>query len=335
MSAEQRKARVTSKDVARLAGVTQPTVSRALRDDPRVTEETKERVRSAATTLGYVANVLGRSLSTRETRQVAMVADLNNPLYPSLVAPIHDELAALGYRMVLLAERGDEMDVYERLLDRSVDGAVLTTTWLRGSLAQELRKREVPFVFLNRVSDRTPGDAVISANADGAAQVAALFVSQGHRRVGAVFGASETSTSRDREQGFRKVLDDAGLELPPRRVHRGWFTHHHGVEGFAALMRGRSQPTAIFCVNDATAIGVLNAAQLAGVKVPGDLAVVGFDDIEMASWPAFELTTVRNPLEAMARRSVQLLVDRLQGRAPEQPRVEEMPVELLLRRTHG
>jgi len=335
MSTEQRKARVTSKDVARLAGVTQPTVSRALRDDPRVTEETKQRVRDAASSLGYVANVLGRSLSTRQTRQVAMVADLNNPLYPSLVAPIHDELAGLGYGMVLLAERGDEVDVYERLLDRSVDGAVLTTTRLRGSLAHELRNREVPFVFLNRVSDRTPGDAVVSANAEGAAQVAALFVSQGHRRVGAVLGVPETSTSRDREQGFRKVLADAGIELPRRWVHRGWFTHHHGVEGFEAIMSGRDRPTAIFCVNDATAIGVLNAAMLAGVKVPDDLAVVGFDDIEMASWPAFELTTVRSPLAAMARRAVQLLVGRLQGHAPEQPRVEEMPVSLLLRRTHG
>lgn len=335
MSEEQPKRRVTSKDVARLAGVTQPTVSRALRDDPRVTEDTKRRVESAATTLGYVANVLGRGLSTRETRQVAMVADLNNPLYPSLVAPVHDELESLGYRTVVLAERGDEMAVYERLLDRSVDGAVLTTTRLRSSLARELKKREVPFVFLNRISDRTPGDAVTSDNAQGAAQVASLFVSQGHRRVGAVFGPEETSTSRDREAAFRRRLEDAGIQLAPHRVHRGWFTYRHGVEGFNALMRGRHKPTAIFCVNDVTAIGVLNAAQVAGVRVPDDLAVVGFDDIDMASWPAFALTTVHNPLEAMARRSVQLLVARLQGRAPQRPQTEEFPVSLLLRSTHG
>jgi hypothetical protein len=119
---------VTSHDVARLAGVSQPTVSRALRDDPRVSQTTRRKVLEAARVLGYVPSELGRSLSTRVSRQIAMVADIDNALYPVLVRPIHDALAEQGYRMVVVAEQGDEASAYERLFDRSADAAILTTT---------------------------------------------------------------------------------------------------------------------------------------------------------------------------------------------------------------
>lgn len=335
MTSENRRTSVTSKDVARLAGVTQPTVSRALRNDPRVTPETKLKVMEAVQKLGYVASDLGRSLSTRETRQIAMVADLDNPLYPQLVAPIHDELAGFGYRTVLFAERGDEIALYERLFDRSVDGVVLTTTRLRSSLPHELHERGLPFVFLNRVSERTPGDAVLGANADGARQMAELLLGLGHRRIAAVFGPAETSSARDRQAGFERALSAGGVELPAARVHHGWFAHRHGVEGFETVWRGRHKPTAIFCVNDAVAIGVLSAALERGVSVPDDVAVVGFDDIDMASWPAFRLSTVHNPIDDMARQAVRLLVKRLQGDHDAEPEHVELPVELVLRKTHG
>ncbi|MYW02815.1 LacI family DNA-binding transcriptional regulator, partial [Streptomyces sp. SID3343] len=137
---------VTSRDVARLAGVSQPTVSRALRDDPRVSHEARTRVLAAARELGYVPSELGRSLSTSATRQVALVADIGNMLYPVLMGPVHDRLLAGGYRMLMLAEQGDEAPEYERLLDRSIDGAILTTTLLNSSLPYELHRRGLPFV---------------------------------------------------------------------------------------------------------------------------------------------------------------------------------------------
>jgi LacI family transcriptional regulator len=335
MTTGRRRTGVTSKDVARLAGVTQPTVSRALRNDPRVAPETMLRVIEAADKLGYVASDLGRSLSAGETRQIAMVADLDNPLYPQLVAPVHDELAGFGYRTVLFAERGDEIALYERLFDRSVDGVVLTTTRLRSSLPRELHERGLPFVFVNRVSERTPGDAVVGANADGARQVAELLLELGHRRIAAILGPAETSSARDRQAGFERALSEGGVELPPARVHHGWFAHRHGIEGFDAVWRGRHKPTAIFCVNDAVAIGVLSAASERGVSVPDDVAVVGFDDIDMASWPAFRLSTVHNPIEEMARQAVRLLVERLQGDHGAEPTHLELPVALVLRSTHG
>ena len=324
----------TSHDVARLAGVSQPTVSRALRGETRVAEATRARVLQAAAELGYVTSELGRGLSTRSTRQVAMVADLQNALYPSLVQPLHDRFAEHGLRMVLLAERGDDQATYERVLDRSVDGVVLTTTLIGSSLSRGLLKRGVPFVELNRLSGRRRVHGVAADNQAGAMEVAGLLLAAGHRRIAAVLGDRDASTAREREAGFRAALAQAGVALPDHRVVHGGFGHDDGERGLAAVMTGRHRPTAVFCVSDLVAVGVLNQAQRMGLSVPDDVAVVGFDDIAMASWPCFDLTTARVDLTGMAVAAADILVERLGGATPP-ARTRVFPVELVLRGTHG
>ena len=324
---------VTSHDVARLAGVSQPTVSRALRPDSQVSAGTRERVRRAAETLGYVPSELGRSLSTRSTRQIAMVADVDNPLYPQLVGPLHDAFAAQGYRMVLLAERNEEIGGDERLLDGSIDGAVLTTSQRNASLPAQLAERGVPFVQLNRVSDLVDADSVTADNAVGGRLVADLLVGLGHRDVGAVFGPKETSSAGERERGFRAGLRSGGVRLPAQRVVRGWFTYQVGFDGLATMLRGTARPTAVFCSNDIVAVGALNALSAAGLRAPDDVTIVGFDDLAIAAWPVFDLTTVRVDFEAMARRAAELLLERIAdpGRLPVH---ERFPVALVERTTH-
>ena len=323
----------TSHDVARLAGVSQPTVSRALRGDPRVAEATRQRVLAAATELGYVASELGRSLSTRSTRQVAMLADLGNALYPTLVEPLHDAFAERGYRMVLLAERGDDRATYLRVLDRSVDGVVLTTTLLKSSLSKGLLDRDMPFVELNRLSGRRRAVGVAADNRGGAEDVVRLFTSAGHKRIAAVFGDEQASTSRDRATGFRKAMAEAGLALPESRVTYGGFGYEDGERGFAAVTAGRHRPTAVFCGGDAIAIGALNQARRMGLRVPEDVAVVGFDDLAMSAWPSFRLTTVHADLEAMAWAAADLLVRRMSGDETATG-VRTFPTRLVLRSTH-
>jgi LacI family transcriptional regulator len=325
---------VTSHDVARLAGVSQPTVSRALRGDPRVARSTRERVVEAAAALGYVTSELGRSLKTRATRQIAMVADLENPLYPVLVPALHDAFAGHGYRMVLLAERGDDMDTYARLLDRSVDGAVLTTSLLRSSLPLRLSEQGLPFVQLNRTSELVTADAVTADNEAGGALAARFLLDLGHEKVGAIFGPEETSTARDRERGFRSVLDAAAIPMPSDWVRRGWYGYEDGRRQFLDLMSRATRPTAVFCVNDHVAIGALNAAIEVGIDVPGDVSVLGFDDLAMASWAAFRLTSVRVNFGRMAHEAAEMLVYRLTG-SDSNTRQQSFPVELVERATHA
>lgn len=325
---------VTSHDVARLAGVSQATVSRALRHDARVTEATQRRVREAADALGYVTSELGRGLSTRSTRRIALVAELENTLYHQLMAPIHDELLERGYRMSLLAERGEDSTLSERLLDRSVDGAILMTTRLNSTLPLALERRRLPFVLLNRISDLVDAPSVSADNLGGARNAAELLVRQGHSRVGAIFGPSDTSTARDREAGFRDALDEAGIALPSRRLFRGEYDHAAGRLGLETLVGASDPPTAIFCANDFIAIGALNRATQLGMTVPDDVAVMGFDDIDMAAWPAFQLTTVHNPLLEMARHAATLLVNLVEGRTSEVTRAI-YPTNVVVRQTHG
>lgn len=324
---------VTSHDVARLAGVSQPTVSRALRPDSQVSAATRERVRHAARTLGYVPSELGRSLATRSTRQIAMVADVDNPLYPLLVGPLHDAFEAQGYRMVLLAERDEELGGAERLLDASVDGAVLTTSQRNAALPVQLIDRGLPFVQLNRVSDLVDADSVTADNAVGGRMVADLITGMGHREIGAIFGPQETSSAGERERGFRAGLRAARVRLPTQRVVRGWFTYQVGFEGMRRMLDRGDPPTAVFCGNDIVAVGALNALRAAGLSAPEDVSVVGFDDLAIAGWPVFALTTIRVDFEAMARRSAVLLLDRL-AESGRRPVHERFPVQLVSRSTH-
>ena len=208
----------TSHDVARLAGVSQPTVSRALRGDPRVAEATRDRVRQAAAELGYVPSELGRSLSTRSTRQIAMVADLRNALYPALVEPLHDRFAELGLRMVLLAERGDDRTTYERVLDRSVDGVVLTTTLHRSSLSRGLLERGVPVVELNRLSGCRGVDGITADNFAAGAGMARLLLA---RDTGGSARSSAAATRAPASVGEGLPLGACrGWGRTPRRLGR-------------------------------------------------------------------------------------------------------------------
>ena len=327
--------RVTSRDVAERAGVSQPTVSRVLRGDPRVRPETKDRILRAARDLSYVPDSIGRNLVNRTTGQVALVADLGNPFYPRLMTPVHDELAAAGYRMVLLSERNDEDLLSRHLLDRSVDGVVLSTVARSSRLPRELRRRGVPFVLLNRFVGGVAADRAVADNRSGAAEVAELLLGLGHRDIGLVMGPVDTSTGEEREQGFREVAARVGAPVLDRRVWHGGLHHEDGVAGFEAIAGRGPMPTALFCVNDFVAVGALNAAIEAGLRVPEDLSIVGFDDVSMAAWPCFDLTTVQVPVDAMARAATTLLIDRLRGDAPTRPRHRTFDTPLILRSSHA
>lgn len=305
---------VTSHDVARLAGVSQSTVSRALRGDPRVSALTATRVREAAESLRYTPSVLGRSLSMRSTRTIGVLTgDLTNPFYPYIVAPLHEQLERLGYRMVLLADGEAEDQALQRLSDGSLDGLVLSSPMIDSLLPPELVRRQLPFVFLNRTTDDVTADCAIVDNALGGSLVGAELIRLGHLRVGALFGPRETSTGRDRERGFRAALEAGGIELAEEGVEYGRFAFETGYDGIQRLLSRLDPPTAVFCGNDVIALGAINGAARAGARIPDDVSLVGFDDIPPAAWEVFSLTTVRQPMVEMARTAASLLVERLEA----------------------
>lgn len=324
----------TSRDVARLAGVSQPTVSRALRGDPKVTTETRRRIAEAAQALKYVPSQMGRSLSTQATQRVAMVADLANPLYPLILPAIHDSFASRGYRMVLLAEREDDDAAYSPLLDRSVDGVLLTTTRTESTMPFELQQRGIPMVMLNRIGGMVAADSVVADNHQAGRAAAEMLISAGHRNIGLIAGPAAASTSTDREAGIREALADADIPLRSSHVTRGWFGHDSGERGMRNLMSLERPPRAVICISDSVAIGALNAARELGLRVPEDVALVGIDDIPTSSWPICNLSTVAIPLAEMAQDAANLLMDRLTGVITDEPVRHVHPVRSIPRGTH-
>ena len=184
----------TSHDVALEAGVSQPTVSRALRGDPRVTEATRRRVLQAAERLGYVTSDRGRSLSTRRTSRIGVVVeDLDNPFYLELLDVLHERLERADVRMIVLTPQRNDPERVERLVDGSIDGAILTTTHLDSPLPAQLRTRRFPFVLLNRTVDDPAYASCAVDNRAGAIRLAEETLRAGHRAIAAVFGPETVS----------------------------------------------------------------------------------------------------------------------------------------------
>lgn len=321
---------ITSLDVARAAGVSQATVSRALRDERGVSPQTRARVRAAARKLGYVA---GRP---RSTGAVAVVsAPLDNPFYPALVGPLQEALDRLGLRTVLLVDLPDRPPDLSTLVDGAFAGVVLTTCERGSTLPAELAARGVPVALADRAVDECAVDTCVADNRFGAATVAELLVELGHRRIAAIMGPESASTGHERWIGFVDRL--AALGVPPQDVAlvRGPFTAETGRRGLEALLGdGSALPTAVFCGNDVIAGGVLDAATALGLRVPEDLTVVGFGGTSRTGWGRDDLTTVHVDLAAMATTVAEALAARL--RSPDAParRVVLVP-RLLARGTHA
>jgi LacI family transcriptional regulator len=327
---------VTSHDVARLAGVSQPTVSRALRNSPKVSEDTKRRVREAATALGYVPSETGRALSSGRTRRIGLLlTDLENQFYPHVIAPMHRELEALDYQLVLQTESSDTGRVAERLLANSLDGVLLATTTVDSVLPVRLRDRGVPFVYFNRTSESVAADSAEVDAESGMYELARRILDLGHRRVGAIFGPRNASTAEHRERALREALAAASVTVSGSMSYRGPFDVETGYVGARRLLEAEQPPTVIVCGNDVVAYGALNAAHELGRAVPGDVSIVGFDDLPEARWPMMQLTTVAFDLDAMARRAASLLVARIEGGPDEPYRHESFPSRLVERRTLG
>jgi LacI family transcriptional regulator len=330
---------VTSRDVARELGISQSTVSRALRQDPRVADATIKRVAEAAKRMHYTPNLAGRSLITRRSTTVGIVvSDITNPFYPELVEILHNEFAVAGYRSILLNERTDaHLEAYVTALVRgtAVDGLVYASAMLNMPLIGNDDGAAFPVVLLNRAIDSPTVDTVVSDNRAGGRLAAKALVTRGHTRIALVSGPENTSTGRDREIGFLEQLQKMQVPFDPRLRRTGPYSHESGLRAGIDLLGSDAAPTAIFAGNDVMAFGVLDAARQLGLAVPERVSVIGFDDIDMADWAAFGLTTIRQPLAEMSRAAAKLLLDRLAPGDLIPARMHVFPVEVVDRSTLG
>jgi DNA-binding LacI/PurR family transcriptional regulator len=324
--------RATSVDVARLAGVSQSTVSRTFSLDTRIAPETRAKVLAAAEQLGYAPNAIARSLSTNRTNIIGIVmANITNPFYPYVLEQFIAQLQQTG-RQALLFTPGPNQDVDDVLplaLQYRVDGLIITSATVSSEMADEFSRQGTPVVLFNRYVLGANVSAVCCDNAEGGRFVANLLLDAGHKRLGYIAGSGDTSTNIDRERGFTDRLHERGVSHVLRA--QGTYSYESGYESALQLLRGSTPPDALFCANDITAMGAIDAARFElGLSVPNDLTVIGFDDIPPAAWPVYSLTTIRQPVKRMIAKTLQLLFERIEQ--PDTPPVLELiPGELIRR----
>ncbi len=302
----------TSIQVAQLAGVSQSTVSRVFSANNLVADETTAKVIEAARTLGYKPNAIARSLITRRTDMIGIVmAEITSPFYPYVLEKFTQRLHEWGKR-VLLFSTGPGSDVDETLQDvlrYQVDGLIVANATLSSALVHECAERGTPLMLFNRYVRGAQAGAVCCDNVAGGQLVADMLIEAGHQRLAYIAGKPNTSTNMDRERGFSERLRE--LNYGPFLREGGEYTYQSGYDAAQRLLHRDDPPDAIFCANDITALGAIDAARDLGVPIPDELSIVGFDDIPAASWTAYSLTTVRQPVNAMIDMSVRVLLERV------------------------
>ena len=329
------KPRVTLRDLAHDLDVSIATVSRAFQDGVTIADETRQIVLTRAAELGYRPNPLARSLITKRTHIAGIVAaDITNPFYPEVLTGLAERLQSIDMNVMLVPagpSRGSD-EALRILLRYQPDIAIMLAAPLPSAAAQACQEAGTPVIFFNRHIAGGGSWAVTCDNVRGAQQIADYLVDQGHKRLAYIAGRPDASTNVERWRGFSSRCTRRGV-LAPIREEAGAFSYEAGYAAARRLLARKPRPDAIFGANDVVALGVVDAARREfGLKVPQDLSVVGFDDISMASWPAYSLTTLRQPVKAMIDSTVDL-AQRLTRRSTEKPSAIRLPGELIVRST--
>ncbi len=303
---------ITSQDVARKAGVSQSAVSRVFSPGASASAEMAKKVHKAADELGYRPNVLARSLITGKSKIIGLVvAYLENQFYPEALEKLSHALQERGYHvLIFMATMTDENadQILNELLDYQVDGIVMASTSMSAELARSCRSAGVPVVLFNRRQEDKNLSAVTSGNVQGGKKIAEFLIAGEHQRIAHIAGWEAASTQRDRELGFMQEMERHNIPLFAREV--GNYHYHSAQDAARRMFKQKDIPDAVFVGNDHMAMAVMECLRHEfNLSIPDDVSIVGYDDVELASWPSFDLTTIRQASNRMVTNTVQILMD--------------------------
>ena len=309
------------RDVARRAGVSIATVSRAVNRIPTVDPELVKRVRKAVDEVGYVPNTQARTLVSGRSRILGLiVSEITNPFFPELVQEFENLAVAQGYEVMIGSTNYEPAlteSLIRRMLQRNVDGVAVMTFGIEEELVQKLVEREFPLVFVD-AGPPLPNIRVLKVDyGEGIRQAVQHLAALGHRRIAFISGPLRLRSAVARRDAFLKSMAELGLTVPAEHMVEGDHTMEGGMGAMERLTALSDLPTAVQCSNDMTAIGVLRAAYMEGLRVPQDLSVIGLDDIDFAEFTLPPLTTIRLSRSDLAHAAFEAL--RQQAEEPGSP----------------
>ncbi len=324
-------ARVTSLDVARLAGVSQSAVSRALTPGASISADMRRRVMEAAEALGYTPNVFARSLITRRSDLIGVVmGEVTSAFYAEVLDRLGRSLQERGQRVLFAGaplDAGPDQAVGE-LLQYHVAGIVITSATLSRDVAARCAAAGAPVVLLNRKPPQGEASSVRCDSVNGGFLAGDLLARAGHQRFAFIGGLPGAFSSKERERGFAQALSRHGKAITVRA--EGGFTYGGGFAVARELLQSSAPPDAIFCGSDEMALGAVDATRVLGLRVPKDVSVIGFDDIPAAAWEGYRLTTIRQPVERMVERTLEILFGQIE-RPGSKRVVQQIAGELVVR----
>ncbi len=335
---------VSIQDIAWAAGVSHSTVSRSLHDSPLITPEVRLRIQQLAQEMGYTPNAVAQSLKGKRTNTVGLViTSIADPFVARVVRGVEDVAQAAKVSVFLSVAYNDperEMDIIETFHRRRVDGVISVTAQMRGPYVQRLAQINMPTVLINQQAE-SAADGLLSVDADdydGACQAVSHLLALGHRAIGylGVVG-NRSQSNRRRLAGYRDTLTAHGLAAGDKWIPVAAPNQHSDTDDVATGLKLlpealRSGVTAVFCYNDMVAVGALLACRELGVAVPGQLSVVGYDDVEIAHYVTPPLTTIHQPKLRLGEIAMQMLLDVLEGRPVES---QTLSTELVVRQSSG
>lgn len=325
---------ITMKDVARRAGVSTATVSHVINETRFVSDELKARVYQAMRELNYRPNAIARSLRRKKTQNVGMIVpDISYPFLAEVARGVEDAGFELGYNVIVCDSDGDlerEADYIRLLQEKKVDGIVFVAAGESSSHVQTLIEQGMPVVVCDRDLPGVEVDTVIADNVGSGYQATEHLIDLGHRHIGCIAGPQVLGISNKRGKGYKRALGRYGILVREELIVRGDFRCRGGYEAMRKLLALDEPPTAVFACNDLMAVGAICTASKRRLRIPQDVAIVGCDDIALASFTNPSLSTVAHPKHEMGAMAVEMLVERIKDKS-KPPTRRLLPTDLVIR----
>lgn len=330
---------ITIKDLARMLNLSPSTVSRALRDHPDISSATKTRVMALADKMNYHPNLIAQSLQNRRSNTIGVIVpEIRHAFFSSAISGIENVAYKAGCTIMVCQSNED----YEReiintraLVSHQVAGILISISQgtkkvdhLKGAV-----KRGLPLVFFDRAPEGLDADSVVVDDFDGAYKAVSHMINNGYTRIAHLAGPRHIAISRERYNGYKKALADNNLPFDKNLVVRGGFSIHDGYAGLKKLVRSHGAPPALFAINDPTAIGAYRYAREAGIKIPGDMALMGFSNDPISELIDPPLSTVNQPAYEMGRAAAGMLLERIGSEKKHVPSVKLLKTELVIRKS--
>jgi LacI family transcriptional regulator len=322
-------------DVAQSAGVSIATVSAFVNGSANVSAELRQRIETAIRDIGYKRNAIARSLKMGTTHTIGLtVPHITNPFFTEVVSVIQQAFDRAGYAVMLFCtdeHLHNQDDQIGLLLDRMVDGLIVARVGDDAKFREIIGGASVPVVLIDRLCRGVETDAVVLDNRQAVFEAISYMIGLGHRRIGYISGDVDVSTIRERGEGYRRAMEAAGLPVPDELVRLGDFHEADGYRAAMQLLMLPDRPTAIFSANNPMVVGAMKALRDLGLTCPDDISVACFDDFAWADVFQPQMTTIAQPVQAIGEQAARLMLDRLGGKAPAEPRIVTLRGRLMIR----